>query len=98
MIRKSIAILILLSSFAAGPLLARGAERSFTEGIERYKELLKSGAGRKRVFPGRQAKPAVQQSSIQLGRGPFPPKTLCGRSQGLLQGPRLGQRVCEQEG
>ena len=41
MIRKSIAILILLSSFAAGPLLVRGAERSFTEGIERYKELVK---------------------------------------------------------
>jgi len=35
------AILILLSSFVAGPLLARGAERSATEGIERYKKLVK---------------------------------------------------------
>jgi Flp pilus assembly protein TadD len=41
MIRKSIAILILLSSFAAGPLLVRGAERSSTEGIRRYKKLVK---------------------------------------------------------
>ena len=41
MIRRSIAILILLSSFVAGPFLARGAERSLTEGIERYKKLVK---------------------------------------------------------
>jgi Flp pilus assembly protein TadD len=41
MIRKSIAILILLSSFVSGPLLARGAERSLTDGIQRYKKLVK---------------------------------------------------------
>ena len=41
MIRRSIAILILLSSFVVGPLLARGAERSVTEGIDRYKKLVK---------------------------------------------------------
>ncbi len=35
------AILILLSSFVVGPLLARGAERSVTEGIDRYKKLVK---------------------------------------------------------
>jgi Flp pilus assembly protein TadD len=41
MIRKSIAILILLSSLVAGPLLTRGAERSLTEGIDRYEKLVK---------------------------------------------------------
>jgi Flp pilus assembly protein TadD len=41
MIRKSISILILLSSFVAGQLLASGAERSLTDSIQRYKELVK---------------------------------------------------------
>jgi hypothetical protein len=145
MSRRSIAILILLSSFVVGPLLARGAERSSTEGIHRYKKLVKlhphkatyrNALGYYYLKAGNlqeaeihfltaieidnsyptphnnlgvvylkqdrpeqaEKKPTVQQSPIQLGRGPFPPKTLCGRGQGLLQGPRLGQRVCEQEG
>jgi Flp pilus assembly protein TadD len=41
MIRKSIAILILLSSLVTGQLVARGAERSVTDGIQRYKKLVK---------------------------------------------------------
>lgn len=40
MFRKSITILILLSGFVTGPLLTRGAERSPTEGIQRYKKLV----------------------------------------------------------
>jgi len=38
MIRRSIAILILLSSFLAGPLLARDGELSSAEGIDHYKK------------------------------------------------------------
>ena len=34
-------ILIFLSALVAGPLLTRGAERSLTDGIDRYKRLVK---------------------------------------------------------